>query len=72
MLYFKISLVLMFVLLLRLSKFPRPFVVGCEDLVDFLWSVSTVWFDDFQFHFSCWREPGVKFVSHIVLKNKTL
>ena len=44
---------------------PRPFGVGCEDLVGFLWSVSIVWLDDFQFHFSRWREPDVKFVLDI-------
>ena len=68
MVYFRISLVLAFVLLFRLSKFPRPFVVGCEDLVGFLWSVSILGLDDFQFHFSRWREPDVKFVLDIILE----
>ena len=36
-------------------------VVGCEDLIHFLF-VSVIWLDSFQFHFSRWREPDVKFV----------
>ena len=43
-----------------------------ENLVDFLQSVSIVWLDDFQFPFSRWREPDVKFVLDMFLEKQDL
>lgn len=65
-----IALSLTYVILLRLAKFPEPFIPGSAQLVLQLWQCSLLYLDEHQGLFARAREPDVAFVLRCCLQSR--